>query len=78
MDLSFQEKNKKIVNSLYGLQVTIILIIQENSGVFLKTPCSYNLDIYSDPEFDIESTWETAPQGAHVATHPGTDTPIVV
>ena len=39
MDLSFQEK-KRFVNMLNGLQVTIIFVILENSGVFIETPCS--------------------------------------
>ena len=33
MDLSFQEK-KRLMNPLHSLQVTAILVIQENSGVF--------------------------------------------
>ena len=35
MDLSFQEE-KRLMNPLHSLQVTAILVIQENSGVFLK------------------------------------------
>ena len=37
LDLSFQEK-KRFVNMLNGLQVTIIFVILENSGVFIETP----------------------------------------
>ena len=35
LNLNFQERK----NLLHGLQVTAILVIQENSGGFLKTPC---------------------------------------
>ena len=42
MDLSFKGK-KQIVNPLHGLQVTAILMIQENSGVFFKHPVDANL-----------------------------------
>ena len=40
MVLSFQEKNQ-VVNLLHGLQVTAILVILENSGIFLKHPVPY-------------------------------------
>ena len=34
MDLSFQEKKKQFANLLHSLQVTSILVIQENLGGF--------------------------------------------
>ena len=40
MDLSFQEK-KRCATSIHGLQVTAILVIQENSDVFLFACPSY-------------------------------------
>ena len=44
MDLSFQEK-KRLKNPLHGLQVTAILVVWENSGVFIETPCTYLLSL---------------------------------
>ena len=41
--ISVFRREKKFVNILNGLQVTTIFVIQENSGVFIETPCSFKM-----------------------------------
>ena len=38
--ISVFRRKKRLVNPLHYHQVTAILVIQENSGVFFETPCS--------------------------------------
>ena len=37
--ISVFRRKKRLINPLHGLQVTAILVVRENSGVFIETPC---------------------------------------